>query len=127
MCIRDRYYRALGFSCREEDVVIGVAARLTAVKDIRSLIHAFASAASKFPDLRLAIAGEGEESAALRALALELGVQDKVWFLGWVRGMAEFFSTVQINVLCSLSEGFPYSVLEGAREKCCLLYTSRCV
>lgn len=121
---RAAYYRALGFSCREEDVVIGVAARLTAVKDIRSLIHAFASAASKFPDLRLAIAGEGEESAALRALALELGVQDKVWFLGWVRGMAEFFSTVQINVLCSLSEGFPYSVLEGAREKCATIVSS---
>ena len=38
--------------------------------------------------------------------------------------MRAFFADVDINVLASFSEGFPYSLLEGAAEKCATIATA---
>jgi len=100
------------------DIVVGIAARLTPIKDIPTLLKAFALAFEKNPRLRLKIAGSGEDEASLRALARELGIAARVDFVGWVKDMPGFFAEVDINVLTSLSETFPYSLLEGAYEHC---------
>jgi polysaccharide pyruvyl transferase CsaB len=94
-------------------VTIGIAARLNPVKDISTLIRAFA----KLSDLnvRLRIAGDGEEMDALTSLSSELGIADRVEFLGWVNDMDGFYSSIDINVLCSVSETFPYALLEGVK------------
>lgn len=101
-----------------EDIVVGIAARLTPIKDIGTVIRAFALAYEKNPRLRLAIAGTGEDEAELRSLAKRLGIADRVTFAGWISDIQGFFSQVDINVLASLSETFPYSLLEGAFEHC---------
>ncbi len=50
-------------------------------KGLDALLKAFAAAAKETPALTLALAGGGEQEAALRALATELGVADRVaWF-----------------------------------------------
>jgi glycosyltransferase involved in cell wall biosynthesis len=51
----------------------------------------------------------------VRALAKELGVEDKVCFAGWISGMDDFYQALDINTLTSLSETFPYALTEGAR------------
>lgn len=100
------------------DIVVGIAARLTRVKDITTLIKAFALAYKKNNRLKLKIAGTGEDEKELKALAEQLGIAPRVEFVGWVDDVKGFFSNVDINVLASLSEGFPYSLLEGAYEHC---------
>lgn len=100
------------------DIVIGIAARLTPIKDIGTVIRAFAVAYKKNPRLMLSIAGTGEDEQELRGLAKELGVADRVIFEGWISDIQAYFSKVDINVLASLSETFPYSLLEGAYEHC---------
>ncbi len=100
------------------DVLCGIAARLTAVKDLPTLIKACALAVSRGAPLKLVIAGDGEDRASLEALARELGVADRVIFAGWITDIHEFFRAMDINVLCSLSETFPYVVLEGIDEGC---------
>ncbi|MGI6751236.1 MAG: polysaccharide pyruvyl transferase CsaB [Anaerovoracaceae bacterium] len=102
----------------EGDIVVGIAARLTRVKDITTLIRAFAIAYGKNNRLKLRIAGTGEDERELKALAEQLKVNHRVEFVGWVDDVKGFFSQVDINVLASLSEGFPYSLLEGAYEHC---------
>jgi polysaccharide pyruvyl transferase CsaB len=102
----------------DEPVVVGIAARLTPIKDIATVLRAFAKAAEKNPLLRLRIAGTGEVEKDLRELALELGIAPKVEFMGWVSDIKGFFRSVDINVLASLSEIMPYSLLEGAHEHC---------
>jgi polysaccharide pyruvyl transferase CsaB len=94
-------------------VTIGIAARLNPVKDVAALIRAFA----KLSDLnvRLRVAGDGEEMDALKSLAAELNVSGRVEFLGWVSDMDGFYSTLNINALCSISETFPYALLEGVK------------
>ncbi|MDO4732068.1 MAG: polysaccharide pyruvyl transferase CsaB [Bacillota bacterium] len=102
----------------EDEVVVGIAARLTPIKDIPTLLRAFAKAHARNPRLRLKIAGIGEDENSLRALARQLGVEERVDFVGWITDMQSFFSGVDINVLSSFSETFPYSLLEGACQRC---------
>ncbi len=103
---------------QEGDIVVGIAARLTPIKNIPSLLRAFAQAYSRNPRLRLKIAGSGEDEASLKALAHKLNISSRVDFVGWVTDMREFFAGVDINVLSSFSETFPYSLLEGAYQHC---------
>ncbi len=111
------------FAVQPEDVVCCMAARLTAVKDIGTAIRAFVKARKQCPNLKLVIAGEGEERAPLEKLTRELHAQSDVLFAGWVSNVSDFFAASDINLLSSLSEGFPYSVLEGVREGCVTIST----
>ena len=111
------YLRSLGLSCDENSVVVGIAARLDPVKDVATLVRGFAFAAKAHENLRLLIAGDGQQLEELKALAAELGVKEKVCFAGWINGMDSFFASIDINTLTSLSETFPYALTEGARAK----------
>ena len=116
---REEYFKSKGVSVDKSDVVVGIAARLDPVKDISTLICGFALAYTRAPQLRLIIAGDGPEKEKLSALAEELGVADRVHFLGWVGdGIDRYYRAIDINTLTSLSETFPYALTEGAREKC---------
>ena len=112
-----------GVEVAPEDVLCGIAARLTAVKDVETAIRGFAAAVRQNPHLRLFIAGEGEEKEKLQRLAGELGVAQRVVFCGWVSPIDRFFAAMDINLLTSLSETFPYSILEGVREGCLTICT----
>ena len=112
---RAEYLASLGLDWPEDSVIVGIAARLNPVKDIGTLLRGFALARREQPKLRLIIAGDGEEGPALRDLARELGTEDAVCFAGWVSDTDSFYHAIDINTLTSLSEGFPYSLPEGAR------------
>lgn len=107
-----------GVNITDDNVLCGIAARLTAVKDIGTTVKAFAKAASVQPELRLFIAGTGEDMEKLKKLVYDLQISDKVIFCGWVSPVDNFFAAMDINLLSSLSETFPYSILEGVREGC---------
>lgn len=110
------YLRGLGADVEENSVVVGIAARLTPVKDMSTLIRGFAEGHKSCPRLRLVIAGDGEERQKLEDLAKELGVEKAVTFAGWISGgMDRFYSALDVNALTSLSETFPYALTEGAR------------
>jgi glycosyltransferase involved in cell wall biosynthesis len=51
---------------------------------IDQAIRALALLAPAWPDLRLAVMGDGEQRPALEALARELGLGDRVEFTGWL-------------------------------------------
>lgn len=110
------YLRSLGMDVCEDSVVIGIAARMNPVKDMSTLVRGFAAGYAQCPNLRLVIAGDGEEHEKLAALAKDLGVERYVTFAGWISGMDRFYSALDINALTSLSETFPYALTEGARH-----------
>ena len=112
---RTEFFRSVGLDTDENSIVIGIAARLNPVKDIPTLIRAFAIAHAERPELRLLIAGDGDQMKELKALASSLGVQNEVCFAGWLSDVDSFYHAIDINTLTSLSETFPYSLTEGAR------------
>ena len=112
---RSQYLSSVGLEAGEDAVVVGIAARLNPVKDIGTLIRGFAIAHQSCPQLRLLIAGDGEQREMLQGLARELGVEQQVCFAGWVSDTDSFYGALDINTLTSLSETFPYALTEGAR------------
>ena len=108
----------------DEIIKIGIAARLTPIKSIGTVIRAFAIAYKQNPRLRLSIAGTGEDGKDLKRLAQKLGVSHVTVFEGWISDIKQYFSGIDINVLASLSETFPYSLLEGAYEHCPAIATN---
>lgn len=112
---RAEWFEEIGCDFKDDDVVVGIAARFDAVKDVATTVRGFAEAAGKNDKLRLVIAGDGKEREMLQNLAREKGVEDKIFFAGWLHGMEGYYSAIDINIVSSLSETFPYSVTESAR------------
>lgn len=121
---RAEFLAGLGLDWDENAIICGVAARLTRVKDIKTLIESFAIASKDSKALRLLIAGEGEEKKRLEALAERLGVSGRICFAGWISDIDSLMNAVDISLLTSVSETFPYTVLEGVRAKCASVVTA---
>ena len=114
---RAAFYSRVGAHIESGDVVVGAAARLDPVKDLATLVRAVAAARRSAPNVKLIIAGEGPEREALTALAGELGMADALTLCGWLDDMDEFYGSIDINALTSISETFPYAITEGASHR----------
>jgi L-malate glycosyltransferase len=99
--------------CAEGDFVVGSISRLHPVKDLSSLLRAVHTLASRWPTLRLVLVGDGECRAPLEAEAAALGIADRVRFAGMRPQEPNLHAAFDISVCCSLSEGFPNSVVEA--------------
>lgn len=95
--------------------IVGIIARLDLVKDHETFIKAAKALLKERDDIIFLIAGDGNDESKLKSLVLDLGIQDNVHFLGYVTDSNSFFNAIDINVLTSISESFPYVILEGAR------------
>ncbi len=96
------------------ELLVGIAARLDKVKDHETFIKACNETLKVNPDIIFLIAGEGEEKKNLQEMARSYGIEKNIYFLGFVRDKYSFFNAIDINVLTSLSESFPYVILEAA-------------
>jgi glycosyltransferase involved in cell wall biosynthesis len=92
-------------------LVIGFVGRLCAQKDPALALRAFAEVARTRPDVWLAVVGGGELEANCVALARELGVAERVAWLGYRSGY-EAMLAFDLLVLSSAYEGLPYVMLE---------------
>lgn len=112
---KEEFLKSVGMNWQEGDVIAGIAARLSPVKDIPTLLRAMKIACEKTSHLKLLLAGDGEDREKLENMAKELGIADKVCFAGWLSDINSFYNAIDINLLTSLSETFPYSLTEGTR------------
>jgi glycosyltransferase involved in cell wall biosynthesis len=95
--------------------VVGTVGRLEAQKSHDVLIRAAAGIVEggRAPDLHLVIAGEGSKRQSLELLASELGMQDRVHFLGHLEPSWSLYPAFDIFALASAWEGLPLSLLEA--------------
>jgi glycosyltransferase involved in cell wall biosynthesis len=101
----------LGFA--RHHVVFGYVGRFAAVKDLATLIRAFAHAAPRASAARLMLVGGGEQEAALAQLVADLRLTDRVRFAGWRRDVPAIYGALDIGVLTSLNEGTPLALMEA--------------
>ena len=121
---RQEYLRSLGLDWDEACVIFGIAARIASVKDMPTLVKAFAETAKVCPNARLLIAGDGEQRQSVENLARELCPEDSFHFAGWIGDMNSFYHALDVNMLSSISETFPYAITEGARMYCATISTA---
>ena len=93
--------------------VILAAGRLVWQKGFDRLIRAFARVAQQEPDCMLRICGDGRAHAQLRQLCIQLGVQDRVQFPGFVGDLGVEMQRASIFALSSRYEGFPLVLTEA--------------
>jgi glycogen(starch) synthase len=82
-------------------------------------LDALARLVRRFPQLRLAIAGDGDERARLAHIAEELGIADRVDFLGWVNPAlvpAVIAQSTLVLMPSRTEEAFGLSVLQAGQQ-----------
>ena len=95
------------------DPVVGLVARLTPEKDVACFLYAAARIAERFPAATFRIAGDGPLRAELERLAADLGISERVRFLGVLHDMRPFFESVHVLAVSSIAEGTPLSIVEA--------------
>lgn len=91
-------------------IVLGVG-RLSHEKGMIDLVEAFARLMS--PEARLMIAGNGPELNRLTARVAELGIEDRVEFLGHVSDLTTVYRRARVLAVPSRTEAFGLAVVEG--------------
>jgi len=95
-----------------DEPVIGTVAALRAEKNLTRLLHAFRRVIDAMP-ARLVIVGDGPERGRLALLAGDLGLGDRVRFVGHLDDPAPAYRDFDVFALSSDTEQMPLSVIEA--------------
>lgn len=87
--------------------------RFNVQKDYPNLLIAFSQLPSNLNRAQLAIIGIGEEQGKIEMLAAQLGLTERVHFLGLQRNVQEWMSAADVYVMSSAWEGMPLVLLEA--------------
>jgi glycogen synthase len=112
-----RYFEALK---SEGYTIVASLTRFTVQKGLTHFLRAAARACEKFDRFVFLLAGDGEQR---EELITELGIADKVYFTGFVRGKQwrDIYSVADVFVMSSVSEPFGLTALEAAHHGSALL------
>ena len=109
-----------------DTLVVGHVGRFTYEKNHNFLIDVFNNVNKQYPNSRLLLIGGGkpkeevEKKALIEKKVHELGLQNKVSFLGIRDDVNELMQAMDLLVMPSISEGFPVTLVEAqaAGTKC---------
>lgn len=122
----DRRTYAYLESLKDEGYTVVVAVtRFTVQKGLTHFIRAAARACQKYDKLVFLLAGNGEQRDELIKLGADLGISDKVFFTGFVRGKQwrDAYNIADVFVMSSISEPFGIAALEAAHYDAALIIT----
>lgn len=95
-----------------QKIVMG-AGRFVPSKGFNDMIRAFARVSGEFPDWRLRLFGDGQQRPRLVTTARNLGIADKVEFMGTTTDIESEWARASIGALSSRFEGLPLVLLEA--------------
>lgn len=102
------------------DFVVGWIGRMDPVKDLPTLLQAFARACQRTgaqARLRLVLVGDGPARASVAQLAEALGLRGHVWFAGERADIADVMRGLDCFALPSLGEGISNTLLEAMASR----------
>ncbi|MBP5494150.1 MAG: GT4 family glycosyltransferase PelF [Lachnospiraceae bacterium] len=114
-----RFENIAGKLPNEYTIDIGAIVRVTPIKEIKTMIRAFAFAKNEVPNLRLWIMGptdEDEEYAKECYELVEVMEIEDVIFTGRVN-VTDYIGKMDFTILTSISEGQPLTILESFAAK----------
>lgn len=120
-----RTYNYLESLKEEGYTVVATVTRFTIQKGLTHFIRAAARASEKYDKLVFLLAGDGEQRDELLRLSADLGIADRVFFTGFVRGKQwrDAYNVADIFVMSSVSEPFGLTALEAAHHDSALIIT----
>lgn len=89
--------------------------RLEVYKNVDIMLRACAALVERFPDLEILVIGRGVARESLEALAVELGIDDRTRFTGFVsdRERDELIVQTRVCVCASEKEGWGLTIIES--------------
>ncbi len=109
--VRERLRRE--WNVPAEALVVTSASRLSVEKRLDVLIRMIPEVLASAPNTVFVLAGDGPESAALQALAHQLGVAHAVRFLGHRSDVKDVLAASDVSVMLCLIEAFGFSAVEA--------------
>lgn len=114
-----KYEDIPGKEAGDRGINIGAVLRVTPIKDVKTMLSAFALARNKNPELKLWIMGSMEEAKEYaqecRDMVRDMEIENVV-FTGTI-DVKEYIGKMDFLILTSISEGQPLSILEGFAAK----------
>ena len=120
-------YLYLEMMKREGYKVVSSIGRLTIQKGLTYLLEAAARASEKSDNLLFLFVGDGEQRDELIHLSAELGISDKVFFTGFIRGQSwrDAYSVSDMFVMSSVSEPFGLTALEASAHHTAIILSKQ--
>ena len=109
---RTKYKAALRDQVSPSDQVLMHISNFRQVKRVRDVVRIFARVRQDIPSV-LVMVGDGPDRVHAEAEARELGVDDRVFFLGKIEAVAPLLSAADLFLIPSQSESFGLSALEA--------------
>lgn len=110
------------FGLRDSDSVVGFVGRLAPQKAPDIAVQVFRRLHEQDPSIRVLIVGDGPEASTIRALTEHLGLGEVVRWVPAARG-ADIMPALDVLLLTSRYEGFPYVLLEALESGCAIVTT----
>jgi len=101
-----------------------IISRLEPEKNISLALEAFGEASKQAQDLGLVILGSGSQESKLQMKVEELGLQDKVKFLGWKENPSAYYKSADLFLLTSNFEGYCRTLVAATLEHLPVLTTN---
>lgn len=114
---KTEFLKEFGVPLFNEYIYVGHVGRLHPVKGVDVFLKGAIEILKVHSNVIFLIAGDGEEKEKYLEFIYKNNLKENVFLLGHVDDMTSFYDTIDINVLASYSESFPYALLEGARHK----------
>ncbi len=111
---RESFLKEKDLSYINDKTIIGILARLHPVKGHEIFIKAAKEVLKSNKNVHFLITGKSEGLPELSNLIKYYGIEDNIHFIDFVENPYDFLNAIDINVLTSYSESFPYVLLEGA-------------
>lgn len=109
---RSRYTSILDEQLDSDTRVLMHISNFRPVKRVRDVVAVFARVAKRIPSV-LVMVGDGPDRSDAEAAARELGVADRVFFLGKIETVAPLLAGADVFLLPSTNESFGLSALEA--------------
>lgn len=100
-------------SLPSDTVIIGTMGRLSPERGHVHFLKAAKEIIKTFPKVVFIIVGDGDLKEDLMLQAREMGIEDRVFFLGFRKDIANILSSVDIYVSSSLRDSFGIAVVEA--------------
>lgn len=101
------------FGIGESDFVAVLVARLHELKDHQTALRAIDLARMQIPNLRLILAGDGDQRPAIEQTIRELDLSPNVKLAGTRKDIADLLAASDVFLMSSISEGIPLTVIEA--------------
>lgn len=109
--LRSNLRAKLGIS--EDTLLLGHVGRFMPQKNHSFLLDIFAGVAAKRADVRLMLIGDGPLREEAEKKAMDLGIADRVLFIGNVQNVNEYLQAMDMFIMPSLFEGLPVTGIEA--------------